>query len=170
MGSLRSTGFARPVTTAYGQQQRRRAATNVSVAGSPVMAANGSEEGLFPATSDARAASHVAESPAPVRERQTVPEAWPTLLNREQLCAYVSMPWSTISKVCPVAPVDLGLNVLRYSRQKIDEWVSNLPPRLERSGSRDRPGVLKVEAAEVEVVADQRMDALDRARESLAKR
>lgn len=170
MESLRSTGFARPVTTAYGQQQRRRVAKNVLVAGSPVVAASGSEEGAFPATSDARALFNVAESPAPVRERQAVPEAWPTLLSREQLCAYVCMPWSTISKVCPVAPVDLGLNVLRYSRQKIDEWVSNLPSRQERSAPRDRQAGSTVEVAELEVVADQRMDALDRARASLAKR
>lgn len=170
MESLRSTGFARPVTTAYGQRQRRRAAKSVSFAGPPMTAASGAVEGILSATPDDRAASHVAESPAPIRDRQAVPEAWPALLNREQLCAYVCMPWSTISKVCPVAPVDLGLNVRRYSRQKIDDWVSNLPPRQEAFKSRNREGGSTVEVAESEVATDQRMDALDRARAGLVKR
>lgn len=59
-----------------------------------------------------------------------VPETWPTLLSRDQLCAYVGVAAATITKVCPVRPLDMGANLVRYSRAQIDEWVATLPPRL----------------------------------------
>lgn len=59
-----------------------------------------------------------------------VPETWPTLLSRDQLCAYIGVGAETITKICPVRPLDLGANLLRYSRRQIDDWVATLPPRL----------------------------------------
>lgn len=59
----------------------------------------------------------------------TTPMAWPSLLTKEQLARYLEMSWSTIIKVCPVAPIDVGANLIRYSRSQIDEWVSTLPVR-----------------------------------------
>ena len=65
-----------------------------------------------------------------------VPDAWPILLTREQLCAYLGgLSDVTLRKVCPVPAVDLGANVLRYHRAQIDAWVDSLGPR----GLRVRP-------------------------------
>lgn len=59
-----------------------------------------------------------------------VPETWPALLSREQLCAYIGVSMRRITRICPVRPLDLGANIVRYSRAQIDEWVATLPPRL----------------------------------------
>lgn len=62
-----------------------------------------------------------------------IPPAWPLLLTREQLCAYLGdLSWETVKKVLTVAPVDLGANVLRYRRPEIDAWVDSRPARGER--------------------------------------
>lgn len=42
---------------------------------------------------------------------------------------YLALSWSTIAKVCTVAPVDIGANVIRYNRLEVDEWVSGLPSK-----------------------------------------
>lgn len=55
--------------------------------------------------------------------------AWPLLLTKEQMSAYLALSWSTIAKVCTVAPVDIGANVIRYNRLEVDEWVAGLPSR-----------------------------------------
>jgi hypothetical protein len=39
------------------------------------------------------------------------------------------MAEETLAKICPVAPVDLGANILRYSRLQIDAWAATLRPR-----------------------------------------
>ena len=59
-----------------------------------------------------------------------VPETWPTLLSRNQLCAYIGVGAETITRICPVRPLDLGANLVRDSRRQIDDWVATLPPRL----------------------------------------
>lgn len=59
----------------------------------------------------------------------SIPAAWPLLLNKEQLCAYLGVCERTLSKICPVAPLDLGANVVRYDRRQIDAWVERLPAR-----------------------------------------
>ena len=62
-----------------------------------------------------------------------IPEAWPLLLTRDQLRAYLGgMAAETLFKVCPIPPVDLGANILRYSRLQIDAWVATLTPRAPR--------------------------------------
>lgn len=59
-----------------------------------------------------------------------VPEAWPILLTREQLCAYLGgLSDVTLRKICPVPAVELGANVLRYHRAQVDAWVNSLGPR-----------------------------------------
>ena len=59
----------------------------------------------------------------------SIPSAWPLLLNKEQLCAYLGVCQRTLTKICPVSPLDLGANVVRYDRRQIDAWVERLPPR-----------------------------------------
>jgi hypothetical protein len=59
-----------------------------------------------------------------------IPEAWPALLSREQLCAYAGgISDATLRKICPVAAVDLGANVLKYRRAEVDAWLAGLPHR-----------------------------------------
>jgi len=87
------------------------------------------------------------------------PMAWPSLLTKEQLEAYLGMSWSTIIKVCPVAPVDVGANLVRYSRAQIDEWVSTLPAR----ASNSRLTVIRrAEPPPDEALIDRRPEALNR--------
>lgn len=78
--------------------------------------------------------------------------AWPLLLTREQLCAYLGgLSWPTLAKVLPVAPLDLGANVLRYSRPEIDAWAASLPPRLPKAlqgdGHESQPRASEADAA-----------------------
>lgn len=55
---------------------------------------------------------------------------WPRLLSREQLCLYLGgICEETLAKVCPVAPIDLGVRVLRWNRREIDAWLDRLPSR-----------------------------------------
>lgn len=62
-----------------------------------------------------------------------IPEAWPAWLSREQLRAYLGgIGDATLRMICPVAPIDLGANVLRYRRAEIDAWETTLPHRLPR--------------------------------------
>lgn len=65
----------------------------------------------------------------PVGDPRHVPDAWPRLLSKPQLCAYVGVCWATLSRVLTVSPRDLGANVLRYDRLEVDAWVSSLPAR-----------------------------------------
>jgi len=59
-----------------------------------------------------------------------VPEAWPALLSREQLRAYLGgICDATLRKICPVAPIDLGANVLRYRKADVDRWLEARPQR-----------------------------------------
>jgi hypothetical protein len=52
------------------------------------------------------------------------------LLTREQLCAYLGgLSWDTVKKILPVRPLDLGANVLRYSRPQIDAWIDRCPAK-----------------------------------------
>lgn len=102
-----------------------------------------------------------------------VPEAWPALLTREQLCAYLGgMSDPTVRKVCPVAAVDLGANVLRYRRSEIDEWLERLHSRGLRvvpEGEQDAPpaandvpaGLTPAERARARATGDRRWKKSD---------
>jgi len=95
---------------------------------------------------------------ATVREPNAL--GWPLLLNREELCRYLGMSWSTISKVCPIAPVELGANVARYSRTQIDDWVSSCPARRTKLGVAANPTTAE---DSVDDAHKRRVAAIDRA-------
>lgn len=93
-----------------------------------------------------------------------IPEAWPALLSEDQLRAYVGgISRETLVKICPVAPVDLGANLLRYQRGAVDQWISNL--QLRPGGLRKTPESVK-DAATLDVEGiesnDQAAAALQR--------
>ncbi|EGF93068.1 hypothetical protein ABI_15080 [Asticcacaulis biprosthecium C19] len=53
------------------------------------------------------------------------------LMTLEQACAYLGgMDDRTFRKVCPVQPVEMAANLLRYRRPDIDDWTATLTPRL----------------------------------------
>lgn len=83
-----------------------------------------------PRTQEARAEPGRHPSDFEAGHPRRVPETWPTLLSRDQLCAYIGVGTDTITRICPVRPLDLGANLVRYSRRQIDDWVATLPPRL----------------------------------------
>lgn len=128
------------------------------------------------------AAIHILSEPLELREVRdglaqgtvtatpTAVQAWPPLLlTREQLCDYLQVSWSSLSKRCPVAPIELGVNVVRYSRLQIDDWIAGLPPRDKRSG-RETP--VPVDGADPvpEASFDPRLVALEMARARSAGR
>lgn len=88
------------------------------------------------------------------------PMFWPLLLTKEQLSAYLALSWSTISKICTVAPVDVGATVIRYNRFQIDEWVASLPPRTIKHAALAAPSLSNIEAESDE----RRTSALDKVR------
>ena len=59
-----------------------------------------------------------------------IPEAWPLLLTRELVCAYVCMSADTMKRICPVQPIALGAKLLRWRKADIDDWIAGLPVRL----------------------------------------
>lgn len=90
-----------------------------------------------------------------------VPEAWPALLSREQLRAYLGgICDATLRKICPVAALDLGANVLRYRRAEIDAWLQGCRHRLPTpdGDAQDTP------PAEHPAANDRPMTAVERAR------
>jgi predicted DNA-binding transcriptional regulator AlpA len=92
-----------------------------------------------------------------------VPETWPTLLSRDQLCAYIGVSVDTITRICPVRPLDLGANLVRYSRRQIDDWVATLPPRLMVAQQVSGDGA-EAALAQDEVAESRTEAALDRVR------
>lgn len=127
------------------------------------------------------AAIHILSEPLHLREvrdglaRGTVTakpaaiQVWPPLLmTREQLCDYLQMSWSSVSKSCPVAPLDVGVNVVRYSRLQIEDWIASLPPRDKRGGQAPVPAGSASPAPEEP--DDPRLAALEMARARSAKR
>lgn len=93
-----------------------------------------------------------------------IPEAWPGLMNREQLRAYLGgICDATLRKVCPVAPIDLGANVLRYRKADVDRWLDARPQRSLR--------VVEEPAQDAPPAAnDRQMSAVERARARAGKR
>ncbi len=94
---------------------------------------------------------------------------WPLLLNRDQLCEYLGASWRTLKNVLTVRPVDLGANVVRYSRVQIDEWAATLPPRFIASKKQngdivEYAGTTVQDATEADVAESRGVAALDRVR------
>ena len=108
----------------------------------------------------------------PIGHPRYVPQAWPALLSKDQLCAYIGISEGTIVKVCPVRPLDLGANVVRYSREQVDAWVATLPPRLIRRNlpphEVERQDAPVAEPAN-DAAEDRTASALDRVRARAAK-
>lgn len=101
----------------------------------------------------------------PAGHPRHIPEAWPKLLSRDQVCAYIGVSAETLAKVCPIAPVNLGANLIRYHRDQVDAWIDTLPPRLPglrmpRASVEDAP----VARNDPEPADDRAMDAIERAR------
>lgn len=61
-----------------------------------------------------------------------IPEAWPLLLDREQLSAFLNIPGDVIEKILDVAPLDLGNGVIRWNRTQVEEWAQSLKPKIEK--------------------------------------
>lgn len=55
--------------------------------------------------------------------------AWPLLLDLDQVCVYLGLSPVTFRKICPVPAIALGVAVTRWNRNQIDEWVNSLPPK-----------------------------------------
>lgn len=94
---------------------------------------------------------------------------WPAMLNRTELCEYTGVSWRTLKNVLTVRPVDMGANVVRYSRVQVDEWVASLPPRLlstkKQNDGADEDAGTHAEDTEGGPVLESRVEAaLDRVR------
>ncbi len=63
------------------------------------------------------------------RRKVQVLNAWPLLLDLDQVSAYVGLSPVTFRKICPVPAIALGVAVTRWNRNQIDEWVNSLPPK-----------------------------------------
>ncbi len=48
----------------------------------------------------------------------------------EQVCAYLAISPDTFRRICSVAPVELGVRLLRWRRLDIDAWAEGLPPKM----------------------------------------
>lgn len=67
-----------------------------------------------------------------------IPEAWPLLLDREQLCAFINVPSETVERILDVAPLDLGGGILRWNRIQIEEWAQSLKPRIQKTTKNEK--------------------------------
>lgn len=94
-----------------------------------------------------------------------IPEAWPVLLSKTQLAAYLGISSATIARICPVPPLLMSARVLRWRRTDVDLWIGGLParPRLTNQ-SNDAPVPLHKIAGE-----DRRSAAIDRVRDRGAR-
>lgn len=94
-----------------------------------------------------------------------IPNAWPLLMRMETALAYLdNMDERTFKKICPVRPVDLGANVLRYARPDLDAWAAGLDHRLPKT----QPAVNDMPAKSAppieELSAIDAMSSLDKVR------
>lgn len=89
------------------------------------------------------------------------------MLSRDQLCAYIGVCESTLIRICPVRPRDLGANVVRYDRRQIDAWVEGLPPRLMTPRTAALPS--ETQPSQDEAAPDPAQDQEDRAAAALER-
>lgn len=94
---------------------------------------------------------------------------WPFMLNRAEVCEYLGVSWRTLKNILTVRPVDMGANVVRYSRVQLEEWVATLPPRFlasenQNGGADEEAGARGGETAEAEIAESRVEAALDRVR------
>lgn len=95
---------------------------------------------------------------------ETMPLAWPLLLSKAQLCAYLCISVVTLGRICPVPPLVLGVRLLRWRRTDIDDWVSGIP-------TRHRPGeeTLLLPSPRQLAGETRRSAAVDRVRQRAAR-
>jgi predicted DNA-binding transcriptional regulator AlpA len=100
------------------------------------------------------------------RDSTHIPDAWPGLLDREQLCAYVGIGDQTLMRILPVRPVDLGIGVVRWSRVQIDHWIAGLPPRLRagRNSTQDMTAPAAPADIQQDMADQRRREAVERVR------
>ena len=99
-------------------------------------------------------------SPSRGSDAKDIPDAWPALLSRDQLCAYLGgICDATLRKVCPVPAVDLGANVLKYRRGEIDAWLARLGHRLPVATRNEQDASMPIIAAN-----DRVLTSVERAR------
>lgn len=92
-----------------------------------------------------------------------VPQAWPALLTIEQLRVYLGgMSEPTLRKICPVPPIALGAQLVRYNRTHIDAWIATLPPRLLHVVASGQDAPAAPPAPDIPV--SRSIDAVERAR------
>lgn len=103
---------------------------------------------------------------SPAGDPHRIPEAWPLMLSRDQLRAYLGgMAEDTLLSICPVAPLDIGVNLVRYFRPAIDAWAATLGPRIRPALREAAPSSQDAAApAEVQDAATRLSDSLDRVR------
>ena len=90
---------------------------------------------------------------------------WPHLLTLEQACAYLGLGAGTFRTICPVRPVDLGVNLTRWRRTEIDAWVAGLPARLPDARARAQDAASAAPAPPpVTPATERREGALQRVR------
>jgi hypothetical protein len=94
-----------------------------------------------------------------------IPDAWPALMTRDMVAAYTMMSMSTLLKVCPVAPVDLGAGIVRYRRDDLDAWIKTLLPRLPKYAKAAQDGVENPDPT----ADERRATSLERARQRVRK-
>lgn len=101
--------------------------------------------------------------------RPAIPEAWPALLTQEQAAVYCGVSADSFRRVCTIAPRDMGLNVLRWSRSQLDAWIAGLPPRLQRAQADEQDAPAEIEPARAAAV-ERQTDALDKVRARMSGR
>jgi hypothetical protein len=88
------------------------------------------------------------------------------LLTREQLRTYLGgVSDETLLRICPVAPLELGVRLVRWNRRQIDEWLDALPAR--QSGGWPSANENSADAASA---ATNPRTAIERARARAARR
>ena len=103
------------------------------------------------------------------RATAEIPEAWPALLTREQLRAYLGgICEKTRAKICPVAPLNMGANILLYNKRKVDAWIDTIPLRLPHARN-DQQGAVP-DDAEPLAANDRPASAVERARRRAGSR
>lgn len=101
------------------------------------------------------------------RSRPRLVGQWGALLSMNELCEYLAVSPTTLAKICPVHPIDLGVNLVRWRRADIDAWLSTLLPRFTNKRETG-PGPAVTPSLQAHSCANERKsDAIARIKERL---
>ena len=92
-----------------------------------------------------------------------IPDAWPALLDKQLAAAFVRLSADTFDRICPVAPVDLGVHLLRWRRVDLEAWLAALPSRLRRAQLKAQDAAPQPEPV-TDPAEERRLSAVERAR------